>query len=427
MLLRELLDEVARGNEPPSRLTADEVYAAGQRRRRTTTLARVGAAAVLCIALVAALVVFAPARAPDNAGPVEVPVVSPDVRAVGGYDPRELYAIVLSCPQCEPELHVTRDRGRTWTNRGTMADVNLPGAPWEIRVGRSGAVGVFGNRSGGGLDRVLSTSTDRGRAFAQVTPGDPVDAATPGAFVTCAYRSSANPCVVQVYDLDADTTAPLATQPSLVVAGVQRAPDGTIWALGRDDGAERPAIARSTDGGRTWTTHVFADAPEFTAGYRLLAGKVAAVDGTVVAELTYAPFAAPSRNSNVAFRLRDGDWQRLDTDALGPGAMAMGASYLTADGTFVLQRAVADDAGSSRPVDPAPSGGPVAQEPRIGAQFWSCPPGGTAYGRIDPPTGLSGDQLNAVERLPGGGYLAHDFSSAWVSDDGRSWTRITIR
>jgi len=412
MLLRELLDEVARGNEPPSRLTADEVYAAGQRRRRTTTVARIGAAAVLCIALVAALVVFAPARAPDNAGPVEVPVVSPDVRAVGGYDPRELYAIVLSCPQCEPELHVTRDRGRTWTNRGTMADVNLPGAPWEIRVGRSGAVGVFGYLAGGsGPDRVLSTSLDRGRAFAQVIPGDPVDAATPDAFVTCAYESSASRCVVQVHDLDEGTTAPLANQPGLVVVRVERAPDGTIWALGRDDGAERPAIARSTDGGRTWTTHVFADAPEFAAGYRLLAGQVAAVDGTVVAELTYAPLAEPSRNSNVAYRLRDGDWQRLDTDAWGPGAVAA-ASYLVADGTFVLQTIGA---------------GAAAPQPRNGTQFWSCPPSGTAYGRIAVPAGLTGDQLNAVQRLPGGGYLAHNVAGAWVSDDGRTWTRLAIR
>src|SRR4051794_29861577 len=43
MLLHELLDEVATGDEPPSRLAADEVYAAGQRRRRTTAAAaRIG-------------------------------------------------------------------------------------------------------------------------------------------------------------------------------------------------------------------------------------------------------------------------------------------------------------------------------------------------------------------------------------------------
>ena len=88
------------------------------------------------------------------------------------------------------------------------------------------------------------------------------------------------------------------------------------------------------------------------------------------------------------------------------------ASYLVADGTFVLQTVGA---------------GAAAPQPRNGTQFWSCPPSGTAYGRIAVPAGLTGDQLNAVQRLPGGGYLAHNVAGAWVSDDGRTWTRLAIR
>ena len=447
MLLRELLDEVATGDEPPSRLTADEIYAAGQRRRRTTAVARIGTAAALVIALVAALVVFAPARAPD---PAVGPAVALEIRAIGGYDKDHLYAVVLPCGDrnCDPELHGTRDGGRTWTNRGTIADVNLPGAPSVIHVSRDGAVGVFGSGTvGGGPAWILSTSIDRGRSFAGVMPGDPVDAAAPGALVACGYPPPVSRCVVEVYDLDAGTAGPLATQPGVVVLHVTRAPDGTIWALGRDAAAGLPAIARSTDGGRTWSTHLFTGAPEFTADYRPLAGKVTAVDGTVVVTLAYAPFANPPQTSNVGFRLRDGDWQRLDTDVFQPGAMAVGASYLAADGTFVIQKIATDasvsspappvspsttpwssggPAWSSGPPAPPPSGGPMVAVPRI-VQFWICPPGGTGFHRIDPPTGLPDDQLSAVDRLPGGGYLAHSFTGAWVSDDGRTWKQLAIR
>jgi hypothetical protein len=230
-----------------------------------------------------------------------------------------------------------------------------------------------------------------------------------------------------------------------VVVSVARAPDGTIWALGRDDGARRPAVARSPDGGRTWSTHVFTDAPEFSAEHRLLAGDVATVDGTVVVGLTYAPFSNPAMTTTVAYRLDAGAWRRLDTDALGAGAPAMGASYLAADGTFVLQQVLppADLSGPPTP-EPSwnPSGPPWTSGPAVppstrpapaataGAhriRFWSNAPGEATYRPIDAPPGLAGDVLTDVVRLPGGGYLARSVFNAWVSDDGWYWIQLTIR
>jgi hypothetical protein len=440
MHLRDLLDEVATAHEPPSRLTADDVYTAGKRRRRTTAVARLGTAAALGVSLVAALVVTAPTRGPDEAVEPDRadPPATVQLRAIGGYDEQRLYAIVLPCANwdCDPELRTTSDGGRSWTTRGTIADVNLPGTPWEIHVSRSGAIGVFGYRADGA--RVLSTSIDRGRSFAQVTPDGPVDAAARDALVTCAYEPSTDRCAVQVNDLDAGTAGPLAGQPTLVVLNVRRAPDGTIWALGRDDGAKRPAIARSTDGGRTWTTHVFADAPELTAGHRLLNGRATAVDGTVVVELTYALLADPDPHHNVAYRLRDGAWQRLDTGVFDGRAM-VGASYVEPDGTLVLQETARTGPAmwqTSPPTTPWSSGGPPwssgppQRQPggpaAPGTRYWSCSPGGTAYRRIEPPRGLTTEQLADVVRLPGGGYLARTFAGAWVSDDGRAWKRVAI-
>jgi hypothetical protein len=439
MLLHELLDEVATGDQPPSRLIADEVYAAGQRRRRNTTAARIGAAAVLVVALVAALVVFAPARGPD---PAVAPADVLEIQAIGGYDIDELYAIVRSCLACEPELHTTSDGGRTWTSRGTLADVNLTGTHRTIHVSHAGTIGVFSDAAvDGALAWTLSTSNDRGRSFARVTPSDPVDAAPPEALVSCGYPPPGGRCDVDVYDLDAGIAAPLATQPDLAVLDVTRAPDGTIWALGRDD-AERPAIVRSTDGGRTWSTHVFTG---LTAVQPPLAEEVMAVDGTVVVRLTYAAAGNPARTSTVAFRLRDGDWQRLDTDALQPGGTAVGVSYLAADGTLVVQKITVDASitspafsppttpwssggppWSSGPPAPPPSGGQAVAVPRT-VQFWSCPPDGTGFRRIDPSTGLPSQQLSVVDRLPGGGYLAQSLADAWVSDDGRAWKRVVVR
>jgi hypothetical protein len=444
MHLRDLLDEVAASGEPPSRLTARDVYAAGRRRRRTTATVRWGAGTAFGVALVVALVtVTAPPRAPDNAGPV---AGGPVIQAIGGYDRQHLYAIVQTCDNCEPELRATSDGGRTWVTRGTIADVNLTGPPYAIDASRAGTVGVSGYLSRDGVPtRLFSTSIDRGRSFAQIMPGGEVDSAPPDALVVCAQRPSGERCVVQAVDLDAGTSAALATQPDPVVVNVTRAPDGAIWALGRDDGARRPAVARSTDGGRTWSTHVFTDAPEFSAEHRLLAGDVAAVDGTVVVELTYAPLDDPAANSNVAFRLEAGAWRRLDTDVFGGGAMAMGASFLAADGTFLLQQVLvpADLSGPSTP-EPSwnPSGPPWTPGPAVplstqpapaataGAhriRFWSNAPGEATYRPIDAPPGLAGDVLTDVVRLPGGGYLARSGFNAWVSDDGWYWIQLTIR
>jgi hypothetical protein len=327
-----------------------------------------------------------------------------------------LYVFVQPCADCEPELRATRDGGRSWITRGTLADLNLARPPHAIQVSRAGSVGVSGPRTiGGDPGQGMSVSVDRGRTFAGVTPTDtPVEVAPPDALVSCGWQPPANRCVVQVVDLDAGTVAQLANQPDLVAESATRAPDGTLRAVGVDGATNRPAVASSTDGGQTWLTHAFTGAPELSSGYRPLAASVYAIDGTVVVSLAYAPSNNLARISSVAFRLGDGGWQALDLDGLSLTAMATSAAYLAADGTHVVQKVV-PPAGST-----TGSGGALVQ-------FWTCAPGETTYHRVDPPAGLNGDVLTDVVRLPGGGYLARSVHNAWVSGDGRSWQQVAIR
>src|SRR5688500_4219471 len=91
MNLRELLeDATAPGEAPLSRVTADDVYHAGQRRRWLSLGARVGTGSVAGFVLVATLItVVAPARAPDPGDPDGSTWV---VHAAGGWDRKHLWA-----------------------------------------------------------------------------------------------------------------------------------------------------------------------------------------------------------------------------------------------------------------------------------------------------------------------------------------------
>src|SRR5262245_56189313 len=269
MPLRELLIELATSGEPPSRLRADDVYRAGVRRRRSRVVGRIGAAGALSVALVVALIaVVAPARAPDPADPAAGPAIA----AIGGYDRDHLYALVRPCLDCDVELRTSDDAGRTWDSRGTLEALGLTRYSVDIRVTRAGTIAVLGATriDAGDVPGYGVVSRDRGRTFTALTRlVTPAPAANRDALIGCLGDASSDSCAMVVLDLDAGTIAPLASQPDLVTVRGVGLPDGTAWAFGREKGTDRPAVAGSTDGGRTWTTHPFAGVPGFDIGTRL--------------------------------------------------------------------------------------------------------------------------------------------------------------
>lgn len=347
-----------------------------------------------------------------EATPADMPPGPWPVGAVGGHG-QHLYAFTGPICACVNHLWGSDDGGKTWTFRQT----DVIGRD-SIFVSPSGTVMSAGLEPGKGP----SISVDGGRTS---TPAKRVDRVE-GSDDQVAYcdpradRSqpqnspAAYTCEVVVVDLRAREYGPLRTQPDLE-PNLVRTGDGVLWVAGSVHTGDRRvmAVARSTDGGRTWQKQEFAETgfaePAGTAG-RVYPELAIGADGTVVADFVYD---TPAGQRRYVARTTGGAWQRLtgmdrpDADPLS-GRLTR-YSYVDADGTHVVSTA--------------------------GTKEWelvfrAARRGETAYRTISRPAGLptvTGEPWTYMTYLPGNGYAL--FSAGvglWLSPDARTWRQVKL-
>ncbi|MEV6300711.1 hypothetical protein AB0M02_14985 [Actinoplanes sp. NPDC051861] len=316
--------------------------AAVRKRRRRT-------AAVVVAVLVAAGFGFAVNRGP--AAPVQVATVDPEPgypRLIGLTSAgNDLYALQEPRPDSAAELHVSPDGGATWTSRDLppMAADADPSREGTFTALSTGLVLWRENNVGATERDRFWITRDGGRSWTRPEIGtQPVDTVPDGVRpVDCALLGVTT-CTVGVVDPDNGRFAPLRNQPtglSTEFSGdvdLMVPFDGQLWVPGMDPDTERPAMASSSDRGRTWHTHVFTDAvpdeprpgDDVMPSSRFLP-EVAAGSGGAAYVLTFR-----SKDLIDVHHTTDGGltWQVGDTIQ---GALLM-AGLVTPDGTHVVPR-----------------------------------------------------------------------------------------
>jgi hypothetical protein len=260
---------------------------AGQvRRRRTVAAAAVFLATVLSVTGLGYAV---------HSGPHERGVSGP-VPAVSGVPddgwPRmtsvtnagtDLYGVLVRCMTCGGQLYVSSDGGASWQRRtlppgpGALTGAVFALAPHMVAWHEGGNVPVYGvfNPASPASDPSPATAEtdplwltrDGGRTWRKaVVDTQPVATVPEGTRpVDCALLHIST-CVVGVIDPATGRFAPLASQPTGITirpgwASQITVPlDGHLWLPGLDPVTNMPAVATSSDAGRTWHTHVFTDA-----------------------------------------------------------------------------------------------------------------------------------------------------------------------
>ncbi|GAA1658421.1 sialidase family protein [Actinoplanes couchii] len=309
--------------------------AAVRKRRRRTV-------AVVVAVVIAAGFGFAVNRGP--AAPDQVATVDPEP----GY-PRliwltsagnDLYALQEPRPDSAAELHVSPDGGATWESRDLppMAADADPSREGTFTALSTGLVLWRENNVGATERDRFWITRDGGRSWTRTEIGiQPVDAVPDGVQpVSCALLGVAT-CMVGVVDPDTGRFGPLRNQPTGLSRefsgdGDVMVPfDGRLWVPGVDSDMERPAVASSSDRGRTWHTHVFTDAvPDEPSPGTYFVPQLAAGSGAVAYLLTYR-----SKDLTAVHHTTDGGltWQAGD-----PIQGAFRTGFVAADGTHVVPR-----------------------------------------------------------------------------------------
>ncbi len=297
MDLRELFDELVDGKEPPTRLTADSLYASGQSRTRARTLAGVTSAAVAVVAVIVGVTTLlgpsggsrgTPSQFGDN-----TPTTPADryidrlkgIQTAIATDANTLY-VMTSCPSragCTDEVLRSTDGGHSWSVRSTIRGLStmvyaggnvLLG--WQVELPRIStcAPGPQPTVPPPGRCPVvvpsaptLVISTDGAQHWnSLVLTETPVAAVPPGGLAICIdeMRSSPNTCTVYVVDPVGRRAAPLAAQPPgglglgmRSLKRVEASGTGVLWVMGAaasTQSASGLAVAVSRDAGRTWRT-----------------------------------------------------------------------------------------------------------------------------------------------------------------------------
>jgi hypothetical protein len=404
--LRELFEDLAGSPAPPARMAADATFAEGRRRwrrRRAVT----AAAATMVAALTAGGIGLATAGGPTASAPV-APAASEDaglprpgiLQWIGAADARHVYAAHTACPDRSCPKWIVRllgsdDGGRTWTERHDRVSViGLEVLAPDVLV------------SAGPAPAAPHLSTDGGRTWRTATyVGTPRPA---GGVLYCAQMAPDEACEVTVLDPAAGTYARLATPPAVtgIAEGVVETVGGAAWVAGTRVGGTdegRPAVAVTTDAGRTWSTHSFADAAGCVNGP--CSTEVTTVDGrtayVVVANDT-------DRRQNVYRHGAGGGWKRLDGAGKVPySALGGSTSFVLPDGTHVMREMVLDRPNLTR------------------IRYWAGR-GGTYR-----PIELAGLPASAypIRRAPDGWYytFANGDGGLYGSADGLHWTPIGQR
>lgn len=418
--LREFFEEAVDSPSPPSRLLADEVYAMGRRRRRRR-LATATAASATAVATVAAVAVnlLAPAE------PVEPPPVAGRSTPAGGVDPHagqptswagatdanHLYQAFSTCtgPPCKSRVQLTGsdDGGRTWSDRGAPMDV------LQLAVlGAEALIAVVPPGQPSAAVAVL-TSTDGARTWAAAQPTAAVDGVPDGSSVICLPQAGESFCTLRAVNPGSHQIAPLAAQPPLKMyptdLGIEES-GGRLWVGGVDPATGRPAVAASADSGRTWSRHVFADAPPCPP-QGCESPSLAVGDGTTAYAVTVGDSTRVIYRGTAGAGPGGAGWQRLTGPEQIPSEPGHGlglGSFVAADGTHVVYQLV-----------DAPNGRSDVY------RFWAARAGG-AYQPVE-LTGLP-DQAGPIRRTPDGWFYALSHNGAlYGSTDGWHWSPLTRR
>jgi hypothetical protein len=356
----------------------------------------------------------------------------PQVIAATAGDADHLYAVAKRCEKCDPELRASSDGGRTWQGRWVPPGVTGPDAVPPRLAGHGadelswvenpyvGLAELFRSYAGEGSMAPVSpagepkiwVSSDGGRTWRRAdVVTDPVDAV--GGDVRpfgCLPRTAG--CRLSTVDVVRGRVAPLAYPPAGIVAssiqtGVVNAPAGRrLWLSGIDPTSRKPAVATSQDGGRTWSTHVFADgvaAGVPPGGVDEVAGKFVPMVAATAGGTAYALIFRDDTHQ-AAYRTTDGGriWRPV------PGAGAFGTpywSYATADGRHVV----------------------VVMNDRAGIDLWASE-GGRAYRRATvpgyptapPDPGVTPDHPVEGRYVEWTGLYVH------LSEDGWRWRSIPL-
>ncbi|MEV0805363.1 hypothetical protein [Micromonospora sp. NPDC050200] len=410
--LRELFEDAADSSARPSRLTAEEVYDAGRRRhrRRLTAATAAGASALATVAVVA-VNLLSPVPPPVDGPPIASrttmtgdpdPASGRRIRWAGAADREHLYLSLSNCTggPCQKQrvaLVGSTDGGRTWSDRGTPITVSA------LAVLGPDALIAAAPGSRPDADRALLASLDGGRTWAAAQPAGTAEAVPDGGTAICWSPRAGTPCTLHAVDPATRGVAPLTAQPPLTMRTDELRIEesaGRLRVAGTDPATGRPAVSTSADAGRSWSTHVFADAP--ACPKEGCEAPLLAVTGTAT---TYA--ATTGGGVRAVYRAdgTDGRWQRL-TDADLPDEQGTKGSFVTADGTHVLSQLVNGRAADAR-------------------RYWVARDGG-AYQAVE----LDGLPTTAgpVRRTPDGWFHAPDADGTlYGSTDGWRWSPVTHR
>ncbi|AVT37059.1 sialidase family protein [Plantactinospora sp. BB1] len=424
--LRELFEDAAQA-PPPTRLLADEVFAAGRRRLRRRRTAMAGAAlAVTACAVAAASVVALPG---SGAGPAPVddrvagaaatgtPGVLPHpgrIQWMRAADSQHLYLALSTCSggPCKTvwQLVGSDDGGRTWTERGAPAQFAeaLVLGPDLLLVDRPPA-------PPGGGRWTLEASRDGGRSWQPTGTGPTVPAVAPGSFAVCRPDPDAEPdgtatpgsepCRVHAFDPVTNRVSPLAEQPAQILVDRQviAESNGRLWAPGFDRESARPAVATSTDGGRSWSSHTFAEMSACGAESCPLVQISVGPDGVDYAVVTDAQRRAVYRHTSA------GGWQRRPGADQIPFEPADPGSFVTPDGSHVVYQATEGRGDSISTY-----------------RFWAARRGGEGYQQVELP-GLPRMFSPVLRARDGWLYARGDGDVSYGSADGWTWVPLNRR